>query len=97
MQCDCQTKVAEKLAEHVRKGLPEGLSGFDAQLEGYGFAMIGGELAAPLMIPYKGEVYVPKKDPTKGMKRQTINTSVTANFCPFCGTPAKPKPSQHAE
>lgn len=88
MQCDCQTKIAEILAGHVKKKLPEGYQDFDAKLDGYGFAMQGDKLISPFMIGYRGEVQVPKKG-GGGMKRQKINTTVTASFCPFCGMAAK--------
>ncbi|WP_062359834.1 hypothetical protein [Vreelandella aquamarina] len=96
MQCDCQTKVAEKLAEHVKAKLPEGFKDFDAKLQGYGFTLTGNQMSSPLMIGYQGEVWVPKKDPTKGMKRQKIDTFVTANLCPFCGKAAKPDDDKEA-
>ena len=96
MQCDCQTKVAEKLAEHVKAKLPEGFKDFDAKLQGYGFAMVGNQLMSPFMISYQGEAWVPKKNPANGMKRQKIDTFVTANFCPFCGKAAKPDDDKEA-
>jgi hypothetical protein len=95
MQCDCQTKVAEKLAEHVKAKLPEGFKDFDAKLKGYGFAMAGNQLMSPFMISYQGEAWVPKKN-GDGLKRQKIDTFVTANFCPFCGKAAKPDDDKEA-
>lgn len=96
MQCDCQTKIAEILATHVKKKLPEGYQDFDAKLDGYGFAMQGDTLISPFMIGYRGEVQVPKKG-GGGMKRQKIDTTVTASFCPFCGMAAKAEEEPEAK
>lgn len=96
MQCDCQTKIAEILATHVKKKLPEGYQDFDAKLDGYGFAMQGDTLVSPFMIGYRGEVQVPKKG-GGGMKRQKIDTTVTASFCPFCGMAAKAEEEPEAK
>lgn len=86
MQCECRQDLESKLREHVTAQLPEGYQGFDAKLEGYGFGINKETLTMTsiLMIPYKGEVMVPKKT-GGGHKRQRINTSVRATFCPFCG------------
>ncbi len=95
MQCDCQTKVADKLAEHAKAKLPEGFKDFDAKLQGYGFAMAGNQLTSPFMIKLLGEAWVPKKN-GDGFKRQKIDTFVAANFCPFCGKAAKPDDDKEA-
>ena len=90
MKCECRKNLEAKLRDHVAAQLPEGHEGFYAKLEGYGFGIDKETMAMTsiLMIPYKGEVMVPKKT-GGGMKKQKINTSVRARFCPFCGKPTE--------
>lgn len=90
MQCECRENLEAKLRDHVAAKLPEGYEGFHAKLEGFGFGINQETLTMTtiLMIPYKGEVLVPKKT-GDGMKKQKINTSVRAMFCPFCGQPTE--------
>lgn len=88
MQCQCRADLENKLRQHIEEKLPEGAQDYEARLQGYGFGMNPDTLTPTsiMMIPYKGEVMVPKKS-GGGMKRQKIDTSVRASFCPFCGTP----------
>lgn len=86
MQCECRSELEAKLKEHVAKTLPEGFADFDASLQGFGFGMDSETLTMTsiFMVPYKGDVMVPKKN-GDGMKRQKIDTSIRAQYCPFCG------------
>jgi hypothetical protein len=86
MQCKCRDDLEAKLKDHVTENLAEGYEDFDASLQGYGFGMDRESLTmtSVFLIPFKGEVMVPKKN-GGGMKRQKINTNVRASFCPFCG------------
>jgi len=92
MQCECRKDLEAKLRNHVTAQLPEGHEGFDAELECYGFGIDQETMSMTsiMIIPYKGEVMVPKKT-GGGMKRQKINTSVRARFCPFCGASTEAK------
>jgi len=90
MQCNCREQVEKKLRDFVEKDLPQGFTGFDAELKGYGWAIKGNALEDQMLIPYRGEVMVPKKS-GDGMKRQKIDVNVSASFCPFCGTSMKTK------
>ncbi|WP_445621309.1 hypothetical protein ACUN8C_05745 [Kushneria sp. Sum13] len=84
MQCDCRKEFEEKIADVLKKDLPEGWERFDANLNGYVLAMPS--LEERLTIRYEGEVYVPKK--AGGLKRQKVSTSIQVRYCPFCGEKA---------
>ncbi|MEL7966345.1 hypothetical protein AAG587_08210 [Vreelandella neptunia] len=86
MECECRADLEAKLKDHVTKSLGEGYEDFDASLQGYGFGMDSETLTmtSVFLIPFKGEVMVPNKN-GGGMKRQKVDTSVRASFCPFCG------------
>ena len=83
MQCECRNEVEAKVRERIEATLPEGFADYHARLDSYGFAMMGNQMTTRLMIPYQGEVMVPKK--AGGMKKQKIKMSVAATYCPFCG------------
>lgn len=87
MQCECRSEVEAKVRERMESNLPEGFTHYEARLDNYGFAMTGNTMTTRLMIPYQGEVMVPKK--SGGMKKQKIKMSVAASYCPFCGKPAQ--------
>lgn len=86
MQCECRADLELKLKEHVAKNLPEGYEELDASLQGYGFGMDSETLTMTsiFQVAYKGDVMVPKKN-GGGMKRQKIDTTIRAQYCPFCG------------
>ena len=92
MQCKCKETLEAKLKEHVAKSLPEGYEDFDASLQGYGFGMETETMTmiSIYQVPYKGQVMVPKKG-GDGMKRRKIDTTIRAQYCPFCGKRAVPE------
>lgn len=96
MQCDCKTKAAEKVGEHVVSQLTEGFKDFDAGLSGYSFMMAGNKMTARFTVKYEGEVWVPKKR-GGGYKRKKIDVVIAAKYCPFCGEPAEPQSDQAAQ
>lgn len=88
MRCECRKEIEARLEEKVKGDLPAGYQDYRASLEGY--ALILSEPPEERMaVQYQGEVYVPKKDPSKGNKRQKISVNMLATYCPFCGKPAK--------
>lgn len=88
MQCDCRKDLEQRLAEHLKQDLPEGFRDFSASLQGYGL-ILSSPVEERLSVNYLGEVWVPKKDSSKGHKRQKIDVNITASYCPFCGKAAK--------
>ncbi|GAB2798892.1 hypothetical protein GCM10027040_27270 [Halomonas shantousis] len=89
MQCECRSRIEEKLRAKVMEQLPEGARDFVGTLEGYAFIMTDNMgLGMQPVMPFKVEYEAPKKRGdgfTK--KKQTVN--ITANYCPFCGKAAK--------
>lgn len=86
MNCNCKSEMEERLAEAVKKQLPEGFTEYSAGLQGYSL-ILSDPMEERFSIKIQGECQVPKK--AGGTKRHKIDTSVLAGYCPFCGEPAK--------
>ncbi len=87
MQCNCREDLEARLADRMKEDLPAGYKDYSASLQGFAL-ILSNPIEVRLGVKYLGEVWVPKKDPAKGHKRQKIEVNVTATYCPFCGKPA---------
>lgn len=93
MQCNCKEEMEAKLAEHVKAKLPQGFEDFEASLGGYTFTL-GAKVDERFSAQYKGQVMVPKK--SGGMKKQKVDVSFMAGYCPWCGERAISKKDEKA-
>jgi len=97
MQCDCSTRVENKMKELAREQLPEGARNFTASLEGYAFIMGKGmTMDVQPVMPFRVEYEAPKKRGDGFAKKKQV-MNVTANYCPFCGMAAKAEEEPEAK
>ncbi|MDW5376802.1 hypothetical protein R6258_07695 [Halomonas sp. HP20-15] len=87
MQCNCRQDLEARLAERMKKDLPEGFHDYNASLQGYAL-ILSDPVEERVAVTYEGDVQVPKKG-GNGTKRQKIKANITANYCPFCGKSAE--------
>lgn len=88
--CECKEDLERRLEERFKADLPDGYRNYDARLGCYGLTL-GQSLSLAFLVPYTGDVDVPKKT-GGGMKRQKIKSSIKARYCPFCGEPFDGEP-----
>ncbi|SIQ14476.1 hypothetical protein [Marinobacterium stanieri] len=89
MQCECQSRLNEKILQAVKANLPKGSLEPKAELVNYAFIMNGNSMDTRVFLEFSGEVMVPKRG--GGLKKQKIKQKITTAYCPFCGTPAENK------
>lgn len=85
MQCDCITTFTNKVKEHADEQLSVSTR---VECDNQGITFENNSLSSVVVINF-----TVKADKT-GYKRGK-QTKVIANFCPFCGTPAKKKEDQN--
>lgn len=83
MACDCESEVEGRLLESLKQKYPESQNG-TISLDGYGIGI--SESMNFITIAFMGISYS-ADFPLKrgGVKRKSIKSRLTFNFCPFCG------------
>jgi len=85
MNCNCREETEAKLVELLKETTPEAHS-HKAELQGYGFTIIGNKMESRGFMEVKtSAVHQLKKG---GEKAKTKTMSMFFSYCPFCGVKA---------
>ncbi|WP_122425133.1 hypothetical protein [Pseudomonas viridiflava] len=87
MQCECVTRVKERIDGKLREQMPEGANSLEWSFPQIRFGLTNDGVVHLPVFDIKGEFQAPKK--AGGFKRVKVDTFLAATYCPFCGMKCK--------